>query len=84
MKSQNAFSLIEILVGIGVLSVLSYIGISTVQGVKDSAQRKKLENDVEILNRFLRYLFLFSTAVNAAHSINLHKGNWPNSEDDCR
>lgn len=49
-RHDFGFSLVEILVAMVALGVLATVGIVTVTGVPDAARKKKLEQDVAIVN----------------------------------
>lgn len=49
-ESACGFSLVEILVAIVAIGVLAAVGIVTVTGVPDAARKKKLDQDVAIVN----------------------------------
>lgn len=49
-KSACGFSLVEILVAIVALGVLATVGLVTVTGMPDAARKKKLDQDVAIVN----------------------------------
>ena len=48
--SRNAFSLVEILVVIALLGVVATVAVPLVTGVPDAAKKRKLEQDVVIVN----------------------------------
>lgn len=50
VRQHCGFSLVEILVAMVALGVLAAVGIVTVTGVPDAARKKKLEQDVAIVN----------------------------------
>ncbi len=47
---RAGFSLVEILVAIAAIGILATVGIVTVTGVPDAARKKKLDQDVAIVN----------------------------------
>ncbi len=50
IRPRAGFSLVEILVAIAAIGVLATVGIVTVTGVPDAARKKKLDQDVAIVN----------------------------------